>query len=135
MAFTKNDKSDSPMKRRGPIRRRKKVCVFCGKDNIMKGEALMKKSTIRTEFRLLSAVISMICLFSVVFGTIQPVYASTGGYPENIELVFQEKAGETIKLSNGGKSCDTEKWPEGCACALRGRVGRIRTVHCKRLSP
>ena len=33
MAFTKNDKSDSPMKRRGPIRRRKKVCVFCGKDN------------------------------------------------------------------------------------------------------
>ncbi len=33
MAYNKNDKSDSPMKRRGGIRRRKKVCVFCGKDN------------------------------------------------------------------------------------------------------
>ena len=32
MAYTKNEKSDSPMKRRGPIRRRKKVCVFCGKE-------------------------------------------------------------------------------------------------------
>ena len=35
MAFNKDDKSESPMKRRGGagIRRRKKVCVFCGKDN------------------------------------------------------------------------------------------------------
>ena len=34
MAFNKDDKSDAPMKRRGTgIRRRKKVCVFCGKDN------------------------------------------------------------------------------------------------------
>ncbi|MCR5734211.1 MAG: 30S ribosomal protein S18 [Lachnospiraceae bacterium] len=33
MAFNKTDRPDSPMKRRGPIRRRKKVCVFCGKDN------------------------------------------------------------------------------------------------------
>ena len=34
MAFNKDDKSDAPMKRRGAgIRRRKKVCVFCGKDN------------------------------------------------------------------------------------------------------
>ena len=32
MAFNKNEKADSPMKRRGG-RRRKKVCVFCGKDN------------------------------------------------------------------------------------------------------
>ncbi len=32
MAYTKNEKSDSPMKRRN-IRRRKKVCVFCGKEN------------------------------------------------------------------------------------------------------
>ena len=31
MAYTKTDSSDSPMRRRGPIRRRKKVCVFCGK--------------------------------------------------------------------------------------------------------
>ncbi len=33
MAFTKSEKPDSPMKRRGGIRRRKKVCVFCGKDS------------------------------------------------------------------------------------------------------
>ena len=34
MAFTKTtDKSDSPVRRKGGIRRRKKVCVFCGKDN------------------------------------------------------------------------------------------------------
>ena len=29
MAYTKGDRADSPMKRRGG-RRRKKVCVFCG---------------------------------------------------------------------------------------------------------
>ncbi len=34
MAFTKSDRADSPMKRRGG-RRRKKVCVFCGKDNVI----------------------------------------------------------------------------------------------------
>lgn len=36
MAFNKpqgdSDKADSPMRRRGGMRRRKKVCVFCGKD-------------------------------------------------------------------------------------------------------
>lgn len=32
MAYNKTDKSDSPMRRRGNIRRRKKVCVFCGKE-------------------------------------------------------------------------------------------------------
>ena len=35
MAFNKTEKADSPMKRRGGIRRRKKVCVFCGKDNVI----------------------------------------------------------------------------------------------------
>ena len=35
MAFNKTDKADSPMKRRGGIRRRKKVCVFYGKDNVI----------------------------------------------------------------------------------------------------
>ena len=36
MAFTKTaEKSDSPMRRKGGIRRRKKVCVFCGKDNVI----------------------------------------------------------------------------------------------------
>ena len=35
MAFVKADKSESPMKRKGGIRRRKKVCVFCCKDNVI----------------------------------------------------------------------------------------------------
>lgn len=35
MAFNKSDRPDSPMKRRGGGRRRKKVCVFCGKDNVI----------------------------------------------------------------------------------------------------
>ena len=33
MAFNKGDRSDSPMRRKGGMRRRKKVCVFCGKDH------------------------------------------------------------------------------------------------------
>ena len=32
MAYEKSSRPDSPMKRRGG-RRRKKVCVFCGKEN------------------------------------------------------------------------------------------------------
>ena len=38
MAFNKadrGDKSDAPMRRKGALRRRKKVCVFCGKDNVI----------------------------------------------------------------------------------------------------
>ena len=35
MAYNKAEKTDSPMKRRNGIRRRKKVCVFCGKDNVI----------------------------------------------------------------------------------------------------
>ena len=34
MAYNREAKGDSPMKRRGG-RRRKKVCVFCGKDNVI----------------------------------------------------------------------------------------------------
>ena len=34
MAYNKAERPDSPMKRRGG-RRRKKVCVFCGKDNVI----------------------------------------------------------------------------------------------------
>ena len=33
MAFNKTDKADAPKRRSNGIRRRKKVCVFCGKDN------------------------------------------------------------------------------------------------------
>lgn len=32
MAYNKEDRSEG-FKRRGPARRRKKVCVFCGKEN------------------------------------------------------------------------------------------------------
>ena len=44
MAFEKGNRPDSPMKRRGG-RRRKKVCVFCGKDNVIdyKDTAKLKK--------------------------------------------------------------------------------------------
>ena len=35
MAYNKTEKSDSPMRKKGGIRRRKKVCVFCGKDNVI----------------------------------------------------------------------------------------------------
>ena len=35
MAFNKSDRPDAPAKRRGGMRRRKKVCVFCGKDNVI----------------------------------------------------------------------------------------------------
>ena len=34
MAFNKAEKSDFPRKK-GGMRRRKKVCVFCGKDNVI----------------------------------------------------------------------------------------------------
>ena len=33
MAFNKTEKTDSPMRKKGGIRRRKKVCVFCGDKN------------------------------------------------------------------------------------------------------
>ena len=34
MAFNKDDKNDAPRRRGGAgMRKRKKVCVFCGKDN------------------------------------------------------------------------------------------------------
>ena len=33
MAYNKNDKADGAKFRRGGMRRRKKVCVFCGEKN------------------------------------------------------------------------------------------------------
>ena len=35
MAFNRGDKTDSPMRKKGGMHRRKKVCVFCGKDNVI----------------------------------------------------------------------------------------------------
>ena len=45
MAFNKTEKTDSPMRTKGGMRRRKKVCVFCGKDNVIdyKDTAKLKK--------------------------------------------------------------------------------------------
>ena len=45
MAFNKTEKTDSPMRKKGGMRRRKKVCVFCGKDNVIdyKDTAQLKK--------------------------------------------------------------------------------------------
>ena len=45
MAVNKAEKTDSPMRRKGGARRRKKVCVFCGKDNVIdyKDTAKLKK--------------------------------------------------------------------------------------------
>ena len=35
MAYPKSDRGDAPARRRSMGRRRKKVCVFCGKDNVI----------------------------------------------------------------------------------------------------
>lgn len=35
MAYEKGGRPEGGFKRRGPARRRKKVCVFCGKDNVI----------------------------------------------------------------------------------------------------
>ena len=35
MAYNRAEKSDAPMRKKGGMRRRKKVCVFCGKDNVI----------------------------------------------------------------------------------------------------
>ena len=35
MAFTKTERPEGPARRKGGLRRRKKVCVFCGKDNVI----------------------------------------------------------------------------------------------------
>ena len=45
MAFNKTEKTDSPMTKKGGMRRRKEVCVFCGKDNVIdyKDTAKLKK--------------------------------------------------------------------------------------------
>ena len=35
MAFNKTEKPDGPVRKKGGIRRKRKVCVFCGKDNVI----------------------------------------------------------------------------------------------------
>ena len=45
MAFGKSDRGDAPRRRSGGIRRRKKICVFCGKEHNIsyKDAATLKK--------------------------------------------------------------------------------------------
>ena len=45
MAFNKTEKTDSPLRKKGGMRRGKKVFVFCGKDNVIdyKDTAKLKK--------------------------------------------------------------------------------------------
>ena len=45
MAFNKTEKTDSPMRKKGGMSIIKKVCVFCGKDNVIdyKDTAKLKK--------------------------------------------------------------------------------------------
>ena len=35
MAYNKAEKPDGPVRKRGGVRRKRKVCVFCGKDNVI----------------------------------------------------------------------------------------------------
>lgn len=35
MAFNKSEKPDGPVRKKGGVRRKRKVCVFCGKDNVI----------------------------------------------------------------------------------------------------
>ena len=35
MAFNKSEKPDGPVRKKGGARRKRKVCVFCGKDNVI----------------------------------------------------------------------------------------------------
>ena len=44
MAYERNDREDAPARKRAP-RRRRKVCVFCGKDNVIdyKDEAKLRR--------------------------------------------------------------------------------------------
>ena len=35
MAFNRENRSDAPFRKRGGFHRKRKVCVFCGKDNVI----------------------------------------------------------------------------------------------------
>jgi len=49
MAFAKTDKPDFPMRRKGGIHRRKKVCAFCGKDNVIDYKDIAKLKRLVSE--------------------------------------------------------------------------------------
>ena len=57
MAYT--ERKDAPFRKRGGFHRKKKVCVFCGKDNAM--SAYFAARTMRSIIRTLQSFASM-CL-------------------------------------------------------------------------
>ena len=42
MAYEKGSRPEGGFKKRGPARRRKKVCVFCGKENAIRTGLILK---------------------------------------------------------------------------------------------
>ena len=63
MAFNKNnDRGDAPARRRGGIRRRRKVCVFCGKDSVIDyKDALKLKKYISERGKILPRRVTGTC--------------------------------------------------------------------------
>ena len=62
MAFNKTDRADSSMRRKGGMHRRKKVCVFCGKDhNIDYKDIAMLRLFISERGKILPRRVTGIC--------------------------------------------------------------------------
>ncbi|SEL45543.1 Spy0128 family protein [Ruminococcus albus] len=68
----------------------------------------MGKSTHRPQYRLLSGLLSLVCLFTVAFGSVPSVSAESAELPENIELFFSktETAGTGEDISDDGRTAD-----------------------------
>jgi pilin isopeptide linkage protein len=73
-----------------------------------RGNAKMRKSTHRPQYRLLSGLLSLVCLFTVAFGSVPSVSAETAELPENIQLFFSktETAGTGEDISDDGRTAD-----------------------------
>ena len=62
MAFNRTDRADSSMRRKGGMHRRKKVCVFCGKDhNIDYKDIAMLRRFISERGKILPRRVTGIC--------------------------------------------------------------------------
>lgn len=68
----------------------------------------MRKSTHRPQYRLLSGLLSLVCLFTVAFGSVPSVSAESAELPENIELFFSktETDGTGEVISDDGRTAD-----------------------------
>ena len=61
MAFNKGDKSDSSRVRRGGMHRRKKVCVFCGGEEISYKDAAKLKKYVSERGKILPRRVTGTC--------------------------------------------------------------------------